>query len=337
MAKNLSISSFETIQTFWALPRAIKRYALVVIAVAAGTIAIGLAMVDWFITHPELDKPAAEVLFMGSSHVLSGIDSLSFERPVAKLTVRGMSQDVATAAFASHRESWPNLRWVFVEIDEFTILTDRMPREMHDLSELCGVLDCSVWDFPVPKGDWGLLLRRACTFLDGKGSSVLYEKNRISLPNMIPRFASLLRNKATQSSGKKPTELAKTAPSLAAAEQRVEYIEQLKAADPTKNTKALVEIVQLAEAEDLRVVFLSLPTSRSYTTVRPAKWNDALQDAMDKASLASGMKTPYWNYRNDSRFLQTDFKDVDHLNEIGAQKFSRILSERIAENLTVNF
>jgi hypothetical protein len=40
----------------------------------------------------------------------------------------------------------------------------------------------------------------------------------------------------------------------------------------------------------------------------------------------------YFNHFKDDRFVEDDFWDDDHLNDVGAEKFTRILNEEIKNN-----
>jgi hypothetical protein len=43
--------------------------------------------------------------------------------------------------------------------------------------------------------------------------------------------------------------------------------------------------------------------------------------------LKSKYGVEYYNYEKDSRFVSDDFYDADHLSDVGATKFTKILNE----------
>jgi len=45
--------------------------------------------------------------------------------------------------------------------------------------------------------------------------------------------------------------------------------------------------------------------------------------------LCNKYRCKYYDYSNDERFIKTDFIDVNHLNFVGAEKFSRIVNNEI--------
>ncbi len=87
--------------------------------------------------------------------------------------------------------------------------------------------------------------------------------------------------------------------------------------------------IEELQSKKIKVVFVSTPLYKTYnffTNPVIVSQNDSIITA-----LCNDYKIRYFNYTNDSTFLMTDFFDTDHLNEYGAEKFSRIIKKDIVD------
>lgn len=94
-----------------------------------------------------------------------------------------------------------------------------------------------------------------------------------------------------------------------------------------RNTQLLTNFIQSLINNNIIPVFFTTPTYITYrSSVSPSvlKNNNAIIQ-----ELCRTYRLKYYNYFEDPRFVITDFKDNDHLNFIGAQKFSFILNNNI--------
>jgi hypothetical protein len=93
------------------------------------------------------------------------------------------------------------------------------------------------------------------------------------------------------------------------------------------NIKDLNNLLSALKARNITPVLLSTPvTSCNYKFMEPSRLK-----SID--SVISGLCKTYnckwYDYHNDARFTNDDFKDVAHLNKDGATKFSKIIDEEI--------
>jgi hypothetical protein len=95
--------------------------------------------------------------------------------------------------------------------------------------------------------------------------------------------------------------------------------------------KLLDNFVFECKKRKVKVVFITIPTYQTYYKfVNPdnvKKTNEAV------SKLCKKYNCEYFDYFKDSRFTIKDFKNDDHLNFIGAEKFSKILNEDIVSKL----
>ena len=81
----------------------------------------------------------------------------------------------------------------------------------------------------------------------------------------------------------------------------------------------------------ISLIIIQLPKSKYYMKNVPKQLmvqNDRLLDSMYRF-----MDIPYYNFTNDPNYTDQDFRDVNHLNYVGAKKFSETLSKIIGKNL----
>ena len=83
--------------------------------------------------------------------------------------------------------------------------------------------------------------------------------------------------------------------------------------------------------KSINLIIIQLPKSKYFMKNVPKQLmvqNDRLLDSMYRF-----MDIPYYNFTNDPNYTDQDFRDVNHLNYVGAKKFSETLSKIIGKNL----
>jgi hypothetical protein len=100
------------------------------------------------------------------------------------------------------------------------------------------------------------------------------------------------------------------------------------------NIDAFLELVSLLYRCGVQVVFLTVPTHASYTTVRPPEWDVLLQRVAAEAEAVAGEPIPWWQMRTNAGFEDAAlYQNLDHLNREGAAKLADVLKPRIEELL----
>jgi hypothetical protein len=95
-----------------------------------------------------------------------------------------------------------------------------------------------------------------------------------------------------------------------------------------ENLKILNSFSKFCSQRKIKLILLTTPTYYTYReNLNPAQLNKTVE------TIDAFMKEhPYWYYLNwldDSDFVANDFYDADHLNETGARKLSKKLSQQI--------
>ncbi len=87
-----------------------------------------------------------------------------------------------------------------------------------------------------------------------------------------------------------------------------------------ENLQVLIRIFKFAKARNIEVLLVTSPTYKSYyNNLNEMQLYRTLEETN---KLASRYQVKYVNMLKDRFFNETDFYDGDHLNEIGARKFS---------------
>ena len=94
------------------------------------------------------------------------------------------------------------------------------------------------------------------------------------------------------------------------------------------NSTILEKIIEICEKRNIEVILVSMPVSNSYRKYcNPIKIKKI--NATCNALKSKHKNVVYLNLFSDSKFIDDDFYDVDHLNSKGAKKCTKILMEKI--------
>lgn len=95
-----------------------------------------------------------------------------------------------------------------------------------------------------------------------------------------------------------------------------------------KNLNALCEMIAICRKNNIKILFITTPTHRSYyknlNTIQLEKTMQTISYLVKKNSNCS-----YFNFLQSNLFTNKDFYDADHLNEAGATKLSVYLNQKI--------
>jgi len=94
------------------------------------------------------------------------------------------------------------------------------------------------------------------------------------------------------------------------------------------NLKSLNSILEFSKKHNIKVLFVTCPAYKTYTSKLNKKQLDYTINTIEK--IASNHKnTFYINLLKDTSFHAEDFHDADHFNEKGTQKFTKRLDRII--------
>jgi hypothetical protein len=260
--------------------------------------------------------PTTEVLILGSSHALYGIDPAGFQRSAYNLANVSQSHYYDYQIFSKYVNSLTQLRVVIVPLSYFS-------------------LDYSLANTPER---WRRHFYRRYFNLplegEGPGTHEVLDVQRYSLIALygVEQSVKLLRKNfrsdiATISEKGWQRQPANKSPNLSAArgrERAVFHHSLMLAGQDRANLGYLAALARAVQDAGARLVFVTLPVDRSY---REAIESDRYRTLVDRANaFCAAQGCNYLNYFDDARFSGDDFFDSDHLNAPGAMKFSEILN-----------
>ena len=93
------------------------------------------------------------------------------------------------------------------------------------------------------------------------------------------------------------------------------------------NYAQLQQLARFCKARDIQLILITTPCWNTYT-------NNLNEEQLAKTyelthKFASEFGLPYFDYLKDKRFTPDDFYDSNHLSDVGAEKFTKILAEDI--------
>lgn len=98
--------------------------------------------------------------------------------------------------------------------------------------------------------------------------------------------------------------------------------------DFSRNLEFLEEILLTCQQAGIEVYLVSLPLYEKYVeSLNQEKYEKMINTSENLANKYPNMH--YLNYSKDRRFEALDFFDADHLNDVGATKFTKILNDTL--------
>ena len=94
-----------------------------------------------------------------------------------------------------------------------------------------------------------------------------------------------------------------------------------------KNKDTIEKYLSSLTNKKITPVFFSTPLPKIFASLINPEILSTNKKILDDLCKKYGCK--YYDYTNDKRFIRTDFIDVNHLNFVGAEKFSRIIDKEI--------
>ena len=88
------------------------------------------------------------------------------------------------------------------------------------------------------------------------------------------------------------------------------------------NVAVLDSIISFAREKKIKVLFFTAPAYKSYTDLLDGNQLNRTISTMENLCKPNG-NVYYYNFLKDDQLLRDDFFDADHLDDIGARKFTK--------------
>lgn len=96
--------------------------------------------------------------------------------------------------------------------------------------------------------------------------------------------------------------------------------------DFTLNKKRINYLIQECKKRNIEVLIVSMPVSKAYSENLNKEKLQLIFDTCEELETSNLDNVYYLNLFDERRFVDEDFFDADHLNEIGAEKCSKIVN-----------
>lgn len=128
-------------------------------------------------------------------------------------------------------------------------------------------------------------------------------------------------------------ELVEGKESIRAGQQSIEYLDSIlkKPENLEFNIPLLNSFIEKCKSKKIEVILFTPPAFHDYYDhIKPEKYQ-RMQAEINQIVLKYGL--PYFDFLKDSRFTASDFYSIDHVNDLGAEKLSRIMNEIVNDVL----
>lgn len=259
-----------------------------------------------------------ETLVFGSSHCFYGICPKFFESKAFSLAnvSQGWAQDLFLLEYWADR--YKNLNSIIVPISSYSWFSPGL--EFGGESYRCRYyriyMDCNLYpffslynleisDYTAAKNKmksliYSTFIKKAGWGCDEYGWSAAYPlsgKNMINWNNGTEADAAVKRHTA----------------------KSWDYIEQ--------NYAKIKEMAEFCKKRNINMVLVTTPCWHSYYDNLPQEQLSKMYELTHK--IQKEYNLPYFDYLKDKRFEADDFYDSNHLSDVGAIKFTKILNEDI--------
>ena len=262
-----------------------------------------------------LEKKSAdiEVLSLGNSHTYYGVNPVHFELKAFNASHIGQSIDLDYKILAKYKDNFKKLKVITINIDYMTLFSS------------------------TSSGDEAWRFKNYCIYYDVANSFNLRNYSEVLSFNLRQNFMRFnkyyLKNSPDiwcdglgfsidktittpylNSSGK--------IAALSHTRKNNKFLE--------KNIKVVKAIIELANTMNAKVIFYTSPSHKNYVRHLEKEQLDISINTI-KNIVAKSENSYYYNYLTTSQFLDSDYRDADHLNGIGAKKLSLLLNKSICQ------
>lgn len=274
---------------------------------------------DYSFKRAYLDRHAQdiEVLILGSSHSYYDIDPAYLKARAFNAAHVSQSIKYDDYILDKYWDRLERLRVVVWPISYFSLFWElEEGLESWRVKDYAIYYDCPYHWYSVRRrleilnGTMTSHLRRLARFYGGRRSDVRCSETGCIVPSVQPQQQDLGQTGAEAVARHRPADYANVQRILQRLETRV----------------------RLCRQKGIAVVFITTPTWITYRGgVSAADW--ALIESSVGSLCEKYDNASYVNFLADARFGEDDFRNADHLNAQGTQKFSRILNDLIEERL----
>lgn len=273
----------------------------------------------------ERQKQRIEVLVLGSSHSFYGILPSLLGEPAFNLSGVSQSLYYDHALLAKYLNQMPSLKLVVLPVSYFSLEGGRLDEGIE--SWRCYYYR---YEWGLPHRDWHMAWHARNFlgyFLSGNElgrKNILLGKIKDATTDFDPYGGCT--NRPVMSDNLKDSGIwSHLSESALVALKR--HHGAMKQEQHPENAQILTDIVRQVKHRGIDLVLVTLPVSRYYSGGMNPDAYQRMQTTVKQVAATDGVE--YLDYTFDRRFMDADFYNADHLNALGAHKFSLILRDEV--------
>jgi hypothetical protein len=328
---NLSIFSFDFLRELQSSLRVRKRKVVVLLCLFLAVLLLGMRLL-WSVFFFENFQVMAvrslsadtKAMGIGSSRMFYGVDPRLLSGSYVSLAANYLDMVGAERLWNKFSATVPDLQIVFIELSVSTLFYDMSILAPQALQPLGLDIFPEVDDFQRPDHAIRLLLSPIFRWrlTPSALNSFKEQKRDIDEPvDLVPGFI--------------PSRLKLSQPQLFAERKVAQTREHLLLFHPgifEKNLNAAKRLAASLEKRRIKTVFLRFPMERHVWPVFEQQWNDNVQSAF--LAVKNEVKgVTFLDLSQSPDFPSEEFRDPDHLNAEGAQRYSQLIAPLIRAEL----
>lgn len=244
------------------------------------------------------------ILFLGNSHVFLGINPLYIKGKSFNAAHVAQSLDFDLKILEKYKNRWDNLQFLIVRIDYTSLYSNLETAEKWRLKNYSLYYDIKTNNNGIENSE--VFQNRMSFNINRLYQFYVKDKSSISCTKL---------GWGTSYNSKFNHDLFKTG-KTAAKSHRAKNNNLFN-----YNIGVLKQIIQFAKSNKTRIIFVTSPVYKSYVeNLDKNQLNNSINVAFKFSRIFPNVT--YINFMTDKTFNKEDFFDADHLNEIGAKKWS---------------
>jgi len=329
---NLSIFSFDYLRDLQAAFRTMKTRAIVILCLFALILFLGMRMLWSFFFFENFQVMAVRSLSnetkaigIGSSRMFYGVDPRAMPGSYVSLAANFLDMNGAERIWNKYSEQTPALRIVFIELSVSTLFYDMQVLAPQALQPLGLDISPEANDF-LFRPDHALRLLLSPIFR-WRFTPDFIESYNASLKDEDEQYAAV--------AGFIPSKMKLSQHQLFAerkVDQTRQHLEQFQSGVFERNLNAAKRMATDLEEKRIKVVFLRFPMDRHVWPVFERKWSESVSAAfLEIKSVAK--EATFLDFSHNQDFPSDEFRDPDHLNSVGAMRFSALIAPIVRAEL----
>lgn len=258
-----------------------------------------------------------EILILGSSHAIAGINPSLLSKKSFNLANSSQTFDLDYALLHKYIKSLPNLKFVIIPVSYFSlfmVMTEQENFRIKNYILYYNILNLKIiskfkYFFELTNGT--IISNISRLYQSHRNSNNLVNLITVSKQGFGLNYSSNIRNNMEETA-------------IAASDRHTK--ENWQYLDYNKDN--IDNIINLCQLHHIHLIFVTMP---AYSTYRKRLNIDQLDETINYMTRIAQKHSSiyYYNFMNDPSFVEDDFFDADHLNEVGAEKFTIQLDQII--------